>query len=532
MTSFPRPAVVAAAAAATVLALAGCSGSGGGGGGGQGGDVVEGATFTYSTVADPGALDPQASAVSALFQLSRFAYDTLVGLDADGEIVSQLATDWNVDGTTVTLTIGEGITCSDGSEFTAETAAANIDWIADPENQSPFLGSFLAPVASTAVDGDTLTMELAAPAPFVLEGLANVFMVCDAGLADRDQLTSATLGTGPYVLTEAVPNDHYTYEVNPDYAWGPDGQTTQVAGLPSTVTARVIANETTSANLVLNGEINAATILGPDAQRLEGAGLFSQTAEALTGEQWYNQNSAHPTSDPVVRMALTQALDLTELQGVLTGGTGGPAQRLAVVPPSACTYDSVSGNVPAQDVDGAAAALDEAGWVEGADGVRAKDGVPLSLTFLYANTLGSGGTAAAELAVQQWEAIGIQVSAVQNDSTALTGAIFGTGAWDIAWVPLNVNNPDQVTGFVSGPAAPEGTNFAAIQNADYEAGVAEAMGMLGTDGCETWQAAEEALFQAADVVPFANSVITTFGNGAEFVLVDNIVPLSIRMLAD
>lgn len=527
MTSFTKPAVVTAVFAVAAVALAGCSG--GGGGGDTGGDVVEGGTFTYSTVADPGALDPQASAVNALFQLSRFAYDTLVGMTADGEIVSQLATDWNIEGTTATLTIGDGIKCSDGSEFTADTAAANLEWIADPENQSPFLGSFLAPITSATADGSTLTIELAAPAPFFLEGLSNVFMVCDAGLEDRESLTSSTSGTGPYVLTEAVPNDRYTYVINPDYAWGENGATTSEAGLPATVVARVIPNETTAANLVLNGEINAATILGPDAQRLEGAGLFSQTAEALTGEQWYNQSAGRPTSDPVVRMALTQALDLEELQGVLTSGTGKPAQRLAIVPPSACTYDSVSGSVPETDVEGAKAALDEAGWVEGADGIRAKDGQQLSLTFLYPNTLAAGGTSAAELAVQQWQEIGVQAQAVQNDSTTLTGTIFGTGDWDVAWVPLNVNNPDQVVGFVSGAAAPEGTNFAGIQNADYEAGVAEAMGMQGAEGCDTWMAAEQQLFQAADVVPFANNVLTTFGNGAEFELVDSIIPLSIRM---
>ena len=528
MNSFTRPALAAATAVVAITALSGCSGDDGGGGT----DVAEGGTFTLSMVADPGALDPQASAVSALFQLSQFAYDNLLSLDENGDIRAQLASEWAIDGTTVTLTLNEGITCSDGSDFTAETAVQNILWIADPENQSPFLGSFLAPVASAEADGSTVTIELAAPAPFVLQGLTNVPMVCDAGLADRSQLSAGTLGTGPYVLTEAVPNDHYTYEINEDYAWGPDGATTQEDGLPSTIIARIIPNETTAANLVLSGEVNAAAIVGPDAQRLESAGLFSQSIEALLGEQWYNQNEAHATSDPAVRMALTQALDLGELQGVLTSNAGGPATRLAVIPPSACDYDAVSGNVPATDVDGAAAALEAAGWVEGADGIREKDGQTLSLTFLYANTLGTGGTSAAELAVQQWQAIGVQVDPVQNDSTTLTGAIFGTGAWDIAWVPLNVSNPDQVVGFVSGPAAPEGVNFAAIQNADYDAGVAEAMGMLGIDGCDTWKDAEAALFQAADVVPFANSVVKTYGNGAEFVMIDQIVPTSIRMLAD
>ena len=33
-----------------------------------------------------------------------------------------------------------------------------------------------------------------------------------------------------------------------------------------------------------------------------------------------------------------------------------------------------------------------------------------------------------------------------------------------------MNSPDQVVPFLSGPAAPNGTNFSAIENADYDAG--------------------------------------------------------------
>jgi peptide/nickel transport system substrate-binding protein len=530
MKALTRPAIVAATALVAVTALAGCSGAGGGGGTTTP-DYVDGATFTLAMVADPGALDPQKSAASALFQLTQFAYDSLIGIDEKGEIVSQLAKDWKLDGDTVTLTLNEGITCSDGAAFTAQTAADNIAWIEDPNNQSPFLGSFLAPGATAKADGATLTITLSGAAPFFLQGLANVPMVCDAGLADRDQLTGATLGTGLYALTEAAPNDHYTYTLNKDYAWGPGGITAKEKGLPATVIAKVIPNETTSANLLLSGEVNAASIVGPDAQRLEAAKLFSGSLDALLGEQWYNQNAGHLTSDPAVRMALTQALDLAQLQKVLTSGAGGPATRLTVVPPSACTYDAVSGNVPATDVDAAGKALDDAGWTLGSDGVREKDGKKLELSFLYANTLGTGGTSAAELAVKAWSEIGVKVDAKQNDTTTLTGALFGTGAWDVSWVPLNVSNPDQVVGFVSGPAAPNGTNFAGIANADYEAGVAKAMAISGTEGCDTWKDAETALYTAADVVPFANSAVKTFGSGARFVMSGQLVPSSIRMLA-
>ena len=33
----------------------------------------------------------------------------------------------------------------------------------------------------------------------------------------------------------------------------------------------------------------------------------------MVGEQWYNHDDGHETTDPAVRMALTQALDLGEL---------------------------------------------------------------------------------------------------------------------------------------------------------------------------------------------------------------------------
>ena len=54
------------------------------------------------------------------------------------------------------------------------------------------------------------------------------------------------------------------------------------------------------------------------------------------GEQWYNHNDGHATSDPAVRMGLTQALDLDELASVATAGAGTPATTLAAIPPVAC----------------------------------------------------------------------------------------------------------------------------------------------------------------------------------------------------
>jgi len=513
---------------AVALDLAGCSSPAGGGK--PKGEPIDGATFTQVLGSDPGNLDPQMSAGRALFDLSLFAYDTLVSVNEEGGIESQLASKWDMDGLTASLTINDGIVCSDGTAFTAQTAADNLNWVSDPANQSAFLGAFLPAGVSTVADGDTITLTLSAPAPFLFLGLSGLPMVCDAGLKDRSLLAAASNGTGPYELTEAVPNDHYTFTLREEYAWGPNGATVDEPGIPAKVNVRIVTDGTTTTNLLLSGEVNAAQVAGPDADRALAADLFSLKATAVAGEQWYNHAEGHPTSDPAVRMALTQAVDLDELANVITAGKGGPGTALATVDPRGCTFESVPGSLPSFDVDAAGAALDAAGWVRGPDGVRVKDGTRLSLVFLYDNSLGASATAAAELAMDAWQKLGVEVDGKQQDETVMLDALFGTGAWDVSWVTVSVNSPDQIVGFVSGTEAPEGTNFSGIHNADYDAAVAEAVQLPGTEGCSTWQQAETALFQAADLVPFANATVHMFGNGAEFDWLGQISPTSIRML--
>ena len=524
--------------AALSLIIAGTTLVASGGGGSivaAAGEVVDGGTFTMTLSADPGNLDPLANPSSALFQVSELAYDSLLSMNPeDGSIASQLATDWSVDGTQVVLTLAEGITCSDGSPLTASDVVANLDYTADPANQSPFLGAYY-PVGATAAADDeagTVTITLAAPAPFVLNGLSDLPIVCAAGMADRSTLAAGTSGTGPYVLSEAAPGDHYTYTIRDGYTWGPNGASTDVEGMPDTLVVRIVENASTAANLLLTGDVNAATVTGPDADRLAAENFFRADTAVLFGEMWFNEAEGRVAADPAVRKALVQSVDLDQLQQVITGGQGSPATTFATLAPVACPGDSVSAALPAFDAAAAGQLLDEAGWVMGADGVRVKDGTPLSVTLLHDTSAGPAGVAAAELAAQQWTALGIDVVDKAQGGTATQETLFGTGDWDIAWVALNVSSPDQLVPFLSGPGVADGgVNFAAIANADYEAGVQAASAQQGTDSCPVWLEAEANLVSAADVVPFANTLVPTFGNGAEFVISGSLLPTSIRMIA-
>ncbi|EWM12515.1 ABC transporter extracellular solute binding protein [Kutzneria sp. 744] len=492
---------------------------------------MSGGTFTFASAADPGNLDPQASASGTLFQFAYFAYDRLLSIDPKGEIRTQLAKSWQVDGKQVKLTMNKGVTCSDGSSFTAQTAADNINYIADPKNASPYTGLMLPVGARATADANTVNITLPQDAPFVLNGLAGVPMVCAKGLADRKVLVNSTDGTGPYQLAAATPNDQYTFTKRAGYTWGPDGATTAQPGLPDKVVVKVVPNESTVANLVLSGQINAAVVLGPDVKRLEAAKVFSADVPALIGQMWYNQAPGRPSADRAVRLALTQAVDLAQLRQVLTSGKGEPATALTVTAPVACPGNSVSKAVPTHDLAAAKAALDAAGWVPGSDGIRAKGGKPLALTFVYNTQSGPAASSAAELAVQQWGQLGVKVTLSGQDTTASTNTLYTTGNWDIAWEPVNVYTPDQLVGFFVGSNPPQGNNFAHIDNPAYAGAAAQAMKTAGAAGCPQWLSAESNLFRDADVVPFANEVAKYFGSGAKFSVTGVLLPLSIRMTA-
>jgi peptide/nickel transport system substrate-binding protein len=147
---------------------------------------------------------------------------------------------------------------------------------------------------------------------------------------------------------------------------------------------------------------------------------------------------------------------------------------------------------------------------------------------------GAGGSvsAAVELAVEQWKAAGVTVKATSLSSNAIDETIFGTKNWDVAWLAFNVSSPDQLVPFLSGAVAPDGTNFANIKNETYEAGIKKANTMPGQEGCDTWLAAESALVEESDVIPFANSVGKAYQAGATFDYPGQLVPTSIRMLAN
>ncbi|SMC77386.1 ABC transporter substrate-binding protein [Lentzea albidocapillata] len=496
-------------------------------------NLAEGRTFTMSIGTDPGSLDPALTVLSVARSVGRFLYGRLIERTSSGEIVAGLAEKWDATVTTVTFTLRQGITCADGAPLTAADVAANITFVGDPKNKSPLAGIQVAPGTSATADEATRTVTVTSGAPdaFLLNNVGTLPIACAKGLSDRSLLAKGEQGTGMFTISEIVPNDHYTLVRRKDFAWGPGDWEKDQQGLPDKVVVRVIANETTAVNLLLSGQLTAATVAGPDQERLFGQKLDHVDIATPLGTLWFNQAAGHPGQDPAVRRALVQGLDLAQVGKVLTNGKGRPSKSLVTVEPRPCTGDNVTSHLPAFDKAAATAALDSAGWRAGSDGVRSKDGTPLSVKLLQPTVLGPALTSAAELIQQAWQGIGVRVEIAPVDGAGINQTLFGTGAWDVSMAPVTLSLPSQLVPFASGPVPPQGVNFAHITNSEFAAASKQASSLTGADGCEHWNKAEAALVRDTSLVPYFDAVVPTFVKGARFTISDSLDPTSIRMLA-
>jgi peptide/nickel transport system substrate-binding protein len=529
-----RLAIAAVSSAVLVLALVGCGDDDPPPEGER--EYQDGATFTMAVSADPGALNPATAVQGATNLLLSFAYDPLVHVGEDGQVLAGLATEWQVEPDAVTFTLHPDATCADGSPVTPETVAASIEYVTDPETGAPLLGVLIPADLTAEPDNQagTVTLRTGDPNVFLLHSTVAIFIICGAGLDDPATLDEQTSGSGPYELVESVPNDHYTLRVREGYTWGADGTGTGDPGVPAEVVLRVVTDQSTAANLLLSGDIQGGIFTGADRARVEGApDVLTTLGAGGNTDLFFNQRDGLPGADPAVRRALTQALDLAELATITSQGTGVPSTGLATLSPRPCQVDSVTGHLPEHDPDAAGAELDAAGWSLAGD-TRSQDGEPLTIRILYSPDHGAGIEASAEYQADAWEELGAQVELRGLASAAYGESLFTTGDWDAAIVPLGLSLPSQLVGYLSGPGpADGGSNFASLDNPQYADLAGQAAEVpLADGGCDVWAQAESALFDELDLLPLVESTELVAGRGAEVVVRGGLAqPTRIRMLA-
>jgi peptide/nickel transport system substrate-binding protein len=125
----------------------------------------------------------------------------------------------------------------------------------------------------------------------------------------------------------------------------------------------------------------------------------------------------HPIlSDIKVRKALSMAIDRQLLVDVGYGTAGRPTCNIVPAPEA---YASANTDCIAQDMEGAKALLDEAGWTVGADGIREKDGKKLAI--LYQSTVNPVRQDFQDLVKSWWTELGVQVELKAIDASVFFG---------------------------------------------------------------------------------------------------------------
>ena len=189
--------------------------------------AASGGTITFVLENDVIDFDPMLSRAfvdrNAMYQI----YDSLVRVDPTGKIIPWLADKWDTsaDGKQVTFSLRKDVKYHDGSVFDAESVKWNIDRYRTTDTSAR--KGELAPVASVdVVDAATVRFNLAstfAPLLSLLVDRAGMMVSRKVVEASGQDFTRKAFkaGTGPFILTEAVKDDHVTLEKNPDW-WGKD----------------------------------------------------------------------------------------------------------------------------------------------------------------------------------------------------------------------------------------------------------------------------------------------------------------------
>ncbi|MBS8227549.1 peptide ABC transporter substrate-binding protein [Vannielia litorea] len=345
------------------------------------------------------------------------------------------------DLTTITWKITPGILWSDGTPFTSADVKFTYEYCTHPEGGCAQLTKFNGVSSVETPDEHTVVVTFEQPTPFPYgpfvggeSPILQAAQFADCMGAKAPECTDANfnpVGTGGFKVVEFKPNDVITFEANDNY---------REEGKPAfaSITFKGGGDATAAGRAVMEtGEFDYAwnLQLAPDViSEMEAAGkgkavagfgpllerimLNNTNPDPALGPDERSVVRPHPyLSDPAVYKAMSMAIDRPLLVEVGYGQAGKVSCNWVPAPPAvvSTTFDCST-----QDIEGAKAMLEEAGWVDSnGDGVREKDGVELKM--LYQTSTNAVRQDFQALIKDWWEQIGFEVELRNVDSSVFFG---------------------------------------------------------------------------------------------------------------
>ena len=397
----------------------------------------------------PSILNPYLSGGTKDIESSSLVIEPMGRYDQNGDMMPWLAAEIPTVGnggvskdlTSITWKLKEGLVWSDGSPVTSTDVVFTANYCMDPDGGCAQLEKFDGVVSVEAIDTLTtkVTFKEAKPNPYgpFMGGQSPIIQAAqfaDCTGARAPECTAENfgpIGTGPFVVTNFKPNDVIQMVANDKFrtAGKPAFASLTFKGGGSAEASGRAVMETGEYdygwNLQLAPDVIAKMKEGGKGTPISAFGALVERLEMnltnpspdLPPETRSTVAEPHPfLSEKAVRQALSMAINRQELVDIGYGDAGRPTCNLV---PAPALYASDNTGCLTQDIAGANAMLEAAGWVKGSDGVRAKNGVRLSI--LYQTSTNAVRQDFQALIKDSWNQIGVETELRNLDASVFFG---------------------------------------------------------------------------------------------------------------
>ncbi len=398
----------------------------------------------------PSLMNPYLSGGTKELEAASLVIEPLARYNPDGALVPWLVDTVptvenggvSADLTNITWKLKKGLKWSDGTPVTSEDVKFSWEYCTAEGGGCAQSEKYIDVISVDTPDKLTVVVNFAVAKPFPY----GPFVGAQAPIIQKAQFANCMgpkapecteanfnpIGTGPFKVTEFKPNDVITLIANDNYrdSGKPAFKTVNFKGGGDAASAGRAVLETGEYdyawNLQLAPEVltqmeaagkgkNVASF-GTSVERI----LVNQTdVSAALGDERGTVAHPHPfLTDINVRKALSLAIDRKLLVEIGYGDFG----RLTcnVLPAPKAFNSSANDACLKQDVAGANALLEGAGWVRGGDGVRAKGGVRLSV--LYQTSTNAVRQDFQALIKQWWKEIGVETELRNINASVFFGS--------------------------------------------------------------------------------------------------------------
>jgi peptide/nickel transport system substrate-binding protein len=473
-----------------------------------------GGTMAFAVSSDPETLDPHITSNGAAWEVFNQIYSSLVYRDLDLTYKGLLAESWDVseDNKEITFKLREGITFHDGSEFNADSVKFTIERLAEIGAKSPIYDMALAITAEVV---DPLTVKLVFETPNAaffngFEGGYGGMLSQNAVEAGGDDYGRAPVGTNAYKFSDWVTGSTVTLAAFENYTTPEEYYENKGAPYIQELLYRVIAEPFAQVASLETGEVDAVELTATDLPRFENDDRYEIFEERNASLGYLGLTRIRPLmEDPNVRKAIAHAIDREEIVSTLF--EGGLAEAASTpLPPSVPGYnEELEAKSPQFDQETAKSLLEEAGWIEGDDGIREKDGTKMQ-PQLYTSTSATLGQLAT-LIQGQLRNVGVDVVINQLETAALLD-FTPKGEHDMLLLTWGWSDPDVLFLFLSTDRMGS-SNRVHYSNPDFDALLVEGQQTLDQDArMEVYYKAQEILLEDLPWVPLYMPITKTAVN--------------------